>query len=114
MRRLLFVINHQLWDLSRLLGLRNRLKCPHCQAIGTRKPHGGWLDKGDIAGVRRWLCKWCGEYESADLAAPCHPNSVKKCWILDPGPTKSGRPGRVRGQQQTPERQCFPWNPWVG
>lgn len=45
-------------------GLRDRLRCPKCQAVGTWKMHGTWLERWmfkDIS-VRRWLCKWCGHY----------------------------------------------------
>lgn len=56
---------HQIVDFSRIIGLRNRLRCPECKAVGTYKPHGGWLDWEDTRGIRRWLCKWCGFYHDA-------------------------------------------------
>ena len=59
---LLNPVVHQFFDFLRLVGLRDRLRCPHCAAIGTWKPHGGWLDQSDERKVRRWLCKWCGWY----------------------------------------------------
>lgn len=55
-------LTHQLWDCSRLVGLRDRLRCPACGAVGTWKPHGGWLDFKDERKIRRWMCKWCGHY----------------------------------------------------
>jgi len=57
---------HQLWDFSRLVGMRDRLRCPGCGAVGTWKPHGGWLDREDARKVRRWLCKWCGLYDGPE------------------------------------------------
>ena len=61
---------HQLVDFSRIIGLRDRLRCPRCCAVGTWKPHGGWVDVwlGDVRGIRRWICKWCGLYRDADGA----------------------------------------------
>lgn len=57
---------HQMVDCLRWLGLRDRLRCPYCAAVGTYKPHGGWLDRDDTRGVRRWVCKWCGYYRDAE------------------------------------------------
>lgn len=59
-----FNIVHQSFDLLRLIGMRDRLRCPKCKSIGTYKPHGGWLDIGDTVDRRRWLCKWCGFFLS--------------------------------------------------
>jgi hypothetical protein len=59
-------LTHQLWDFSRVIGLRDRLRCPYCDAVGTWKPHGGWLDVEDERKVRRWLCKWCGAYRGPE------------------------------------------------
>lgn len=57
---------HQFYDLSRIVGLRDRLRCPFCNVVGTYKPHGGWLDGSDKRKVRRWLCKWCGYYHGPE------------------------------------------------
>ena len=57
-----FWIKHQFFDFSRFLFLRDRLRCPECKAVGTWKPHGGWLDRGSRWSGRRWMCKWCGKY----------------------------------------------------
>jgi hypothetical protein len=56
-----FIIKHQLYDFLRFVGMRHRLRCPHCGAYGTWKPHGGWFDASKKSG-RRWICKWCGIY----------------------------------------------------
>lgn len=58
----LFNIIHQLGDFSRLWGMRDRCRCPNCEAVGTFKAHGGWLDSSRASG-RRFLCKWCGYYK---------------------------------------------------
>lgn len=55
-------VRHQLDDFLRLVGMRDRLRCPFCESVGTWKAHGGWLDRADERRVRRWLCKWCGVY----------------------------------------------------
>lgn len=56
-------VTHQLADFLRLIGMRDRLRCPSCRAVGTWKPHGGWLDRDDDRPRRRrWMCKWCGYY----------------------------------------------------
>lgn len=56
---------HDLWFvLTYYTGIRDRLRCPSCRAVGTWKMHGSWIEHkvyGDIA-VRRCLCKWCGYY----------------------------------------------------
>lgn len=77
---------HQLWDFSRLIGLRDRLRCPWCKSIGTWKPHGGWLDRADERKVRRWLCKWCGHYvgPEGERVAMVGPT----CWYLPDNPMK--------------------------
>jgi hypothetical protein len=55
-------IRHTFWDAMRIFGLRDRLRCPDCKAVGTWKPHGGIFDRADTRNVPRWLCKWCGYY----------------------------------------------------
>jgi len=62
------VVDH----LARLTRLRDRMRCPKCEAVGTWKPHGGWADrKDDLRHVRRWLCKWCGYYVGTDGVKQC-------------------------------------------
>ena len=90
------VVKHQFFDFVRLVGLRDRLRCPHCKAVGTWKPHGGWLDKlldwwsgADVAVTafgavyatnRRWLCKFCGYNIHAGGEVVCAPNDRTKVW----------------------------------
>ena len=72
------LIKHQFFDVLMLVGLRDRLRCPECKAVGTYKPHGGWCDRlydwwtncrdlkaafakgAKYATTRRWVCKYCG------------------------------------------------------
>lgn len=61
---------HEAAMLLGLIGMRDRLRCPKCRAVGTWKPHGGWWEDG---AQRRWLCKWCGYYYN-----PAHPK-ITKC-----------------------------------
>ena len=82
----MFAFWHQIADLSRIIGIRDRLRCPNpkCRAIGTWKPHGGWIDVylGDVAGTRRWMCKFCGltRYATGDKWAA--PSSELGYWEL--------------------------------
>ena len=75
---------HEAWYLLRWTGLRDRLRCPDCGAVGTWKPHGSVLARrldGDIS-VRRWLCKWCGFYQSAEQQTYCYPDQESGAWSL--------------------------------
>jgi hypothetical protein len=89
--KLLWVANHQFFDCLRVFGLRDRLRCPRCKAVGTWKPHGGWLDYPDKGPRRRWLCKWCGWYENSEGWDLAWPSSTRKVWVRkgDPEPTPS-------------------------
>lgn len=80
--RLLRWLLHEITFQSRFIGLRDRLRCPRCHAVGTWKPHGGFFAVGDLRPVRRWLCKFCGHYRGPEGELTCRPSSVRKCWIL--------------------------------
>lgn len=71
---------HQFWDCTRLIGMRDRLRCPVCRAVGTWKPHGGWMDFQDERKVRRWMCKWCGHYIGPE--GVCKVAMGPTCWML--------------------------------
>lgn len=76
----------------RLIGMRDRLRCPECSAVGTWKPHGGLFDREDVLFLpilmqtwwgtkrRRWMCKWCGWYRDERGVGYVRPNLEKKCW----------------------------------
>ena len=101
---MIFWLKHQFFDFSRLLGLRDRLRCPICRAVGTWKPHGGWLDFEDERPVRRWLCKWCGYYE--DKQDWGQARIGKTSWVCCPKEWRNTTP--------TPRNKCKPWDPWKG
>lgn len=70
--------------IIRILGVRNRLRCPRCQSVGTWKPHGGWLWQSDKISGKRWLCKYCGLYYGYNYGirqAFCDPNLG--CWRIE-------------------------------
>lgn len=91
-------IKHQLFDFLYLIGMRDRLRCPKCRAVGTFKPHGGWLDKfydwrtnnrdlraafaagAKYATDRRWVCKYCGYVRCWAGELQAYPNSNIKVW----------------------------------
>ena len=79
----MYWLKHQFFDCLRLIGLRDRLRCPSCRSVGSWKPHGGWLDVEDKRGVRRWLCKWCGMYIDNEVGmVPAVMSRRYKVWIL--------------------------------
>lgn len=74
---------HELAAALRFIGMRDRLRCPACRKVGTFKPHGYRIGRGEDRPVRRWLCKWCGRYwgpEGDYLMA--FPNKQLSCWTL--------------------------------
>ena len=77
---------HQVCDFLRLVGMRDRLRCPRCRKVGTWKPHGGWLDREDGRKVRRWLCKWCGSYHGPEGRMQARIGATRGWWILPDDP----------------------------
>ncbi len=88
-------VKHELFCLSWLVGIRDRLRCPACGKVGTWKPH---------RQPRRWLCKWCGTYNDKEgRYGRCAPCKKKKVWMLEP---------KRRGK--TPLERCRRVDPWRG
>lgn len=104
-----FNIKHQFFDLLRLVGLRDRLRCPSCKAIGTWKPHGGWLDKP--SGKRRWLCKFCGYYIGPEGYLLAYPSDKTEAWEI--GSSYMFRPQQVLNNFYWYQRHMDVW-PWRG
>lgn len=110
-------MKHFLFDLLRIVGLRDRLRCPRCKAVGTWKPHGGWLDREDRRGVRRWMCKWCGLYRGPERGEESVvPSPEMGVWIL----LSSIEDGEYTQDHYTPSQvhrewygECGVW-PWRG
>lgn len=122
MRWRLFPPIHELASALRFVGLRDRLRCPECGAVGTWKPHGAWLDrrderklardpkfKGEVRHhVRRWLCKWCGWYVG--------PEGVQRC-VVEPGVAWAlpwDYPDGTTPEQVLKESEIPRTNPWGG
>jgi len=81
-----------------MVGMRDRLRCPDCDKVGTWKPHGSRIfDSTDTRQVRRWLCKWCGYYYGPE--GVCRAGLVsERGWVLDYDLHESDLPrDRVRG-----------------
>lgn len=117
------VLGHELLYALRVLGLRDRYRCPECRAVGTWKPHGGLLDRiYDRATrqelptrpVRRWVCKFCGRYEGPEGDLRAHLDSERPWWVL---PAPYDPESREENQLPTPEeileetydRAVWPW-----
>lgn len=87
---------HEFYDtVLRPFGLRDRLRCLNCGAVGTFKPHGGWADRraGDTRGARRWLCKYCGYYIGPEGVLQAFPHREIGTWVLpEPFYTDVGPP----------------------
>lgn len=88
-------IKHQFFDCLMLIGLRDRLRCPKCRAVGTWKPHGGlfdnlwgwWTDQRrkllpnvPYATSRRWICKYCGYTRDSEGEHYGAPNAETQVW----------------------------------
>lgn len=101
-----FVFVHELFDLLRIIGVRDRLRCPVCSKVGTWKPHGGWLDRWDKRKVRRWLCKWCGYYVGPEGEKECSFDADTSTWRFadEPRMVKEFIPIR-----DLPMGLCDPW-----
>jgi hypothetical protein len=67
----------------RWVGMRDRLRCPSCKAVGTWKPHGTltarWGKDHDRP-VRRWMCKWCGLYVGPEGILRVYPDLERGWW----------------------------------
>jgi hypothetical protein len=99
---------HELCGWLRLIGMRDRLRCPECKAVGTWKPHGGYFDFDDTRKVRRWMCKWCGYYVGPEQEHAVVVSQQTKHWAL-----KSDCPEGITPKEAVTEnpltRGAFPW-----
>lgn len=107
----LWPIVHEIVSASRVIGLRDRLRCPQCRAVGTYKPHGGLIDRaaGDSRAVRRWMCKYCGLYFGPEGRLTVFPNTERRYWDLPSNATASN----VGNTPQQLLKQAR-LNPWAG
>lgn len=133
-KRRLTPIVHEFWGLTRIVHLRDRLRCPGCKAVGTFKPHGGTVDavvdwwahrRGEmpteqyrnLRTVRRWLCKYCGRYEGprSPLDGQEPQSGVSRAW---PAETAWAIEGPEHDPDlwhlPTPFEQVHPRWPWRG
>lgn len=105
---LLHPMVHAVADALRLVGLRDRYRCPRCRAVGTFKPHGGLFDRDDHRHVPRWLCKWCGYYLGPEGRMFCVIDPVLNVW-REPEAVPFG----MTPQEAVDERLGSTW-PWRG
>src|SRR3972149_8393302 len=92
--RILWIVKHEIFCLSRFLFIRDRLRCPVCKKVGTWKPH---------RPPRRWLCKWCGYYVDIRGDAWTYPCAEKRVWMLRP-----------KKKRRTPRERMRTPDPWAG
>lgn len=108
---LMFALKHQIFDLLRIFGLRDRLRCPECRSVGTWKPHGGWCDESRASG-RRWICKWCGLYVGAPWGRVLHRRAFVDpalgCWRIE-----DFYSDKIPKEKYIPKEQIEA-NPWNG
>ena len=109
-RLLILAPLHELMALTHWLGIRDRLRCPSCKAVGTWKMHGAllyrWIHK-DIS-VRRWLCKWCGHYIGPKGRVVAYPDLAGSgAWALpEPGVERQPTPAEAL---KAALGKCWPW-----
>ena len=97
--KICFNVNHQFFDFLTLIYMRDRLRCHRCRAVGTWKPHGGWLHRDKLS--RRRLCKYCGYFINASKISLCRPSKTRKVWSHT-------------GSMKRPIELCDPLDPWRG
>lgn len=98
------------WAATKFVGLRDRLRCPKCSAIGTWKPHGSyWFDREDKRGVSRWMCKWCGYYIGPEGEQQALADPAVNAWQLE----KDAGPGSDTPQRIVARSESRAW-PWRG
>lgn len=116
------VPGHEFMYALRVLGLRDRFRCPSCRAVGTWKPHGGVLDglvdriHGEVNKrlVRRWLCKYCGHYEGPEGTLQAWPDLDRGWWVLpQPHDPQSSRTPGDTPQDAVAQSLGTTW-PWRG
>jgi hypothetical protein len=103
---------HDLWfAATHWTGIRDRMRCPSCKAVGTWKMHGSLLERWiykDLA-VRRWLCKWCGYYIGPKGRVVAYPDRVSHAWALPEPPELR----QLTPAESLEERLGKTW-PWGG
>lgn len=98
-------IKNEFFGWAKLVGMRDRLRCPHCGAVGTWKPHGGWYDGLDLRCVRRWLCKWCGGYDGPEGVMAARYSAERGWWVL---------PDDEAWERGVVPVDTVEWDPWRG
>jgi hypothetical protein len=120
-RFLLFPLVHAAVSTLTLIGMRDRLRCPSCRAVGTWKPHGTILARlvHQDRPARRWMCKWCGLYVGPEGIIKAFPDLERGWWTLpnwsDPGaPEKPGSTPQDVVAEALVQKSGKPVWPWRG
>ncbi len=99
-------VKHLAFRSLMLVGLRNRLRCPNCRAVGTFKPHGRILQWGHGRQVMRWLCKWCGYYKGPEgIGEICVIDTERKVWAFRWQVKEGATPREILAR----ESRAWPW-----
>ena len=115
-----FLIYHFLLSLTNFVGMRDRLRCPRCKAVGTYKPHGGLLlDFDRNYRVARIMCKWCGYYRDKNGVDQAYADKFLKHWTLrrfqkEPDWVLKWGTSYLTTPQEIIENSGHNINPWEG
>jgi ribosomal protein S27AE len=101
------VVHEVLFWLAYLTGMRDRLRCPRCTAVGTFKMHGDFRSQlqGDRP-ARRWMCKYCGYYVGPEGRTQAYPSSRTGAWAGPGGGVRDQTPSEVIGEHMG---RVWPW-----
>ncbi len=100
---------HEAATALRVIGLRDRLRCPECHGVGTWKPYGG-----RDGTPRRWLCQWCGYYLTrVTEETQCYFDKNVHEWLEASATPGSTTPQLVLDCRRSLPDDVYPW-PWRG
>lgn len=105
--------------VTKWTGVRDRLRCPVCRAVGTFKMHGSLFDqwRWKDRKARRWICKWCGYYIGPEGARLAWPSAITGAWQirdLVEDPRDEPRPVPADYMPMSASKPGRRVNPWKG
>lgn len=109
--RILPVVQDLWFAATHWTGVRDRMRCPSCKAVGTWKMHGSLLERWiykDIH-VRRWLCKWCGYFTSARGRVVAYMDPETHVWALPVDGVPRGSTNKELLWTASEGKKVWPW-----